>query len=102
MGSRGFFQMHQNSISKRTSRNGVLLLIYSVTISSILDVVSAQRVKFANGVSGMFSKKVRPPVIEKLALSDTKMFVKFIQCVPKRLFRVNSKYKFRQVKIGIE
>lgn len=58
--------IHTIRASRRS--NGILVVLYSI---SLVSNALAQRVRFANGVSGMFSKKVRPPVIEKLALSDT-------------------------------
>ena len=87
--------MHnQNSISKRIpNKNGFLVLIYSITLTTL---TSSQRVKFANGVSGMFSKKVRPPIIEKLALSDT-VGKEWLSYGNKRMETVSGK-KFAQMK----
>ena len=80
--------MH-NSNNKLT--NSILILIFTLTLTT-----QAQRVKFANGVSGMFSKKVRPPIIEKLALSDT-VGKEWLSYGNKRMETASGK-KFAQIK----
>lgn len=80
--------MH-NSNNKLT--NSILIFIFTLTLTT-----QAQRVKFANGVSGMFSKKVRPPIIEKLALSDT-VGKEWLSYGNKRMETASGK-KFAQIK----